>query len=175
MKMFKRFAAALLVGVMALAMLTACGGTSDSAFEIKVQDAYMAALNKAYGTEFKNDSEIKALAATTLSKIADGKLAKDDVADVKKTDNDKNYLGSLACVENPESTSSVYSVIYYEEATAETINVSADMVNTVKTVTDVTIEAGKKYNQKIELTGLGVATKTIAGKTYVAIGYKLTK
>ena len=30
MKMFKRFAAALLAGVMVLAMLTACGGGSGS-------------------------------------------------------------------------------------------------------------------------------------------------
>ena len=40
MKMFKRFAAALLAGIMALAMLTACGGTGNDAdtakFEAKV-------------------------------------------------------------------------------------------------------------------------------------------
>ena len=49
MKMFKRFAAALLAGVMVLAMLTACGGGAggpgESEFEKKVQDVYMAALN----------------------------------------------------------------------------------------------------------------------------------
>ena len=41
MKMFKRFAAALLAGVMVLAMLTACGGGAggpgESEFEKKVQ------------------------------------------------------------------------------------------------------------------------------------------
>ena len=56
MKMFKRFAAALLAGVMVLAMLTACGGGAggpgESEFEKKVQDVYMAALNKEYGTTF---------------------------------------------------------------------------------------------------------------------------
>ncbi len=55
MKMFKRFAAALLAGVMVLAMLTACGGGAggpgESEFEKKVQDVYMTALNKDYGTE----------------------------------------------------------------------------------------------------------------------------
>ena len=44
MKMFKRFAAALLAGVMVLAMLTACGGGAggpgESEFEKKVQDVY---------------------------------------------------------------------------------------------------------------------------------------
>ena len=48
MKMFKRFAAALLAGVMVLAMLTACGGGAggpgESEFEKKVQDVYMLSL-----------------------------------------------------------------------------------------------------------------------------------
>ena len=50
MKMFKRFAAALLAGVMVLAMLTACGGTGNDAatakFEASVEQAYMAKLNE---------------------------------------------------------------------------------------------------------------------------------
>ena len=48
MKMFKRFAAALLAGVMVLAMLTACGGTGNDAataeFEGKVEQAYICLL-----------------------------------------------------------------------------------------------------------------------------------
>ena len=79
MKMFKRFAAALLAGVMVLAMLTACGGGAggpgESEFEKKVQDVYMAALNKEYGTEWSNNSEVKELATEALNKIADGKIA----------------------------------------------------------------------------------------------------
>ena len=55
MKMFKRFAAALLAGVMVLAMLTACGCTgngNDAAtakFEASVEQAYMDKLNDVIG------------------------------------------------------------------------------------------------------------------------------
>ena len=86
MKMFKRFAAALLAGVMVLAMLTACGGGAsgpgESEFEKKVQDVYMAALNKEYGTEWSNNSEVKELATEALNKIADGKIALTAVTEI---------------------------------------------------------------------------------------------
>ena len=45
----------------------------------------------------------------------------------------------------------------------------------MKTATDLVINLGKQNNTKIEVTGLGVGTKTVGGKTYVAIGYKLSK
>ena len=51
MKKIKRFAAVLLAGIMALALLTACGGSgSDNPeFDAKVESAYLDALNKAFG------------------------------------------------------------------------------------------------------------------------------
>ena len=174
MKMFKRFAAALLAGVMGLAMLTACGGGAggpgESEFEKKVQDVYMAALNKEYGTEWSNNSEVKELATEALNKIADGKIALTAVTAEKKTE--KNYVGAVVCVENAKQNAQVYTAVYYEETT---ITVNSDMVELMKTATDFVIEAGKNNNTKIEVTGLGVGTKTVGGKTYVAIGYKLSK
>ena len=155
MKMFKRFAAALLAGVMALAMLTACGGGAggpgESEFEKKVQDVYMAALNK----------------------IADGKIALTAITAKKETE--KNYVGAIVCVENAKQNAEVYTAVYYEETTAGTITVNSDMVELMKTATDFVINLGKQNNTKIEVTGLGVGTKTVGGKTYVAIGYKLSK
>ena len=122
MKMFKRFAAALLAGVMVLAMLTACGGGAggpgESEFEKKV---------------------------------------------------------AVVCAENAKQNAQVYTAVYYEETTAGTITVNSDMVELMKIATDFVIEAGKNNNTKIEVTGLGVGTKTVGGKTYVAIGYKLSK
>ena len=155
MKMFKRFAAALLAGVMVLAMLTACGGGAggpgEREVEKKVQDVYMAALNK----------------------IADGKIALTAITAEKKTE--KNYVGAVVCAENAKQNAQVYTAVYYEETTAGTITVNSDMVELMKTATDFVIEAGKNNNTKIEVTGLGVGTKTVGGKTYVAIGYKLSK
>ena len=177
MKMFKRFAAALLAGVMVLAMLTACGGGAggpgEGEFEKKVQDVYMAALNKEYGTEWSNNSEVKELATEALNKIADGKIALTAITAEKKTE--KNYVGAVVCVENAKQNAQVYTAVYYEETTAGTITVNSDMVELMKIATDFVIEAGKNNNTKIEVTGLGVGTKTVGGKTYVAIGYKLSK
>ena len=176
MKMFKRFAAALLAGVMVLAMLTACGGAGgpgESEFEKKVQDVYMAALNKEYGTEWSNNSEVKELATEALNKIADGKIALTAIAAKKETE--KNYVGAIVCAENAKQNAEVYTAVYYEETTAGTITVNSDMVELMKIATDFVIEAGKNNNTKIEVTGLGVGTKTVGGKTYVAIGYKLSK
>ena len=120
MKMFKRFAAALLAGVMVLAMLTACGGGAggpgESEFEKKVQDVYMAALNKEYGTEWSNNSEVKELATEALNKIADGKIALTAIAAKKETE--KNYVGAIVCAENAKQNAEVYTAVYYEETTA---------------------------------------------------------
>ena len=177
MKMFKRFAAALLAGVMVLAMLTACGGGAggpgESGFEKNVQDVYMDALNKAYGTGWSNNSEVKELATEALNKIADGKIASDDVTAEKTTD--ENYVGAFVCVKDAKQTLKVYAADYYEETTAGTITVDSDMVNEMKTLTDLVIKNAKDSNVEVKVTGLGVGTKTVGGKTYVAIGFKLSK
>ena len=49
------------------------------------------------------------------------------------------------------------------------------MVELMKTATDLVIKISEQNGTKIEVTGLGVGTKTVGGKTYVAIGYKLSK
>ena len=74
MKKMKRLVAVLLAGIMALAMLTACGGTpgtpGSSEFEGKVEKAYMAKLNETFGTEFNNDAAIKKLAVDYIQEVS---------------------------------------------------------------------------------------------------------
>ena len=69
MKKIKRFAAVLLAGIMALALLTACGGSgSDNPeFDAEVESAYLATLNKTFKTSFENDDAIRALAVTHIA------------------------------------------------------------------------------------------------------------
>lgn len=94
MKLFKRFAAALLVGAMALAMLTACGGGAASAAKTdaeKLEDMYQKVFNAAMGTELNNDSTLKAAAKAYLTENMkeDGTVPADkDMAIVTKADND---------------------------------------------------------------------------------------
>ena len=176
MKMFKRFAAALLAGVMVLAMLTACGGgPGESEFEKKVQDVYMTALNTAFSTEFENDQDVKALAASTLNNIVDGKVASKGAAVSKTIENGKSVLGAVVCVEDARKTQDTYTALYCEEATASAITADKSMVSYTEYIVDSVKKAAEKKNTNISLTGLGVATKTVEGKTYIAVGFKLSK
>ena len=69
MKTIKHLAAVLLAGIMALALLTACSGSDagNPEFDAKVERAYLAALNKTFGTSFENDDAIRALAVTHIA------------------------------------------------------------------------------------------------------------
>lgn len=77
MKMFKRFAAALLAGVMVLAMLTACG-SSGSGSPIapgsdveKAEAFYMDVYNAMMEAEYQNDTTLKAEAKKVLEDSLD--------------------------------------------------------------------------------------------------------
>ena len=82
MKMLKKMAALLLAGVMALALLTACGdeAPAKSAAE-QAEDAMFIAFNQAIGTEFKNDEAMKNVARKAITdnvgedgKVVNGKI-----------------------------------------------------------------------------------------------------
>lgn len=101
MKMFKRFAAALLAGVMVLAMLTACGGTSsapvahvtrDEALEKSVAE-WTVEWGKSKNLELTVDDSLTAMSAKCLPamvKIYDATLAKDQNASIAAQNELKN-------------------------------------------------------------------------------------
>lgn len=62
MKKLKKFAALLLVGVMALALLTACGGGGGPTEEQKV----LAQISQEKGVQATNDTELRAVAERRL-------------------------------------------------------------------------------------------------------------
>lgn len=167
MKMFKRFAAALLAGIMVLAMLTACGGTGNgndaATFEDKVEQAYMAKLNETFGVNFENDADIKTLAVDHIEKMASKETL--NVNDLWKKDK-TTQVQVMIC---NQFTKKGFVKFYYEADKAETITPDQDNINTLKATVDLLSVFGKK----VELTALGVGVKTIDGKTYVAIGFKV--
>lgn len=79
MKMFKRFAAALLVGVMVLAMLTACGGSAGGSpiapgSDVEKAEAfYMDVYNAMLNANYTNDPTLK----TKAREILDDSLNED--------------------------------------------------------------------------------------------------
>lgn len=70
MKKLKKFAALLLVGVMALALLTACGGGGGSTEEQKV----LAQISQEKGVQVTNNAELRAVAERNLNEDLNAKI-----------------------------------------------------------------------------------------------------
>ena len=170
MKMFKRFAAALLAGVMVLAMLTACGGTGNDAatakFEGKVEQAYMTKLNEKFGENFENDAAIKKLAVEYIEKMANKETLTMDELWTKEEPTEKTQNWVMICYD--VQNTGKYVMSSYEAGKAETIAPkNIDAFWSFAQMKSVNV------GQKAKVTALGVGAKTINGKTYVAIGFRV--
>ena len=176
MKKIKRFAAVLLAGIMALALLTACGGSgSDNPeFDAKVESAYLDALNKAFKTSFENDDAIRALAVTHIAE----KSGADSLTGRArcKTDGDETTVVRQVqlCFDTRSSKPDAYVPLFYQAANAQTITANRLNVQVLLSTVNKERDGAKENGRTLELTALGVGARTIGGKTYVAIGFELT-
>ena len=176
MKTIKRLAAVLLAGIKALALLTACGGSDagNPEFDAKVENAYLTALNKKFGKEFENNADIKALAVKQITQNSGAESLTNET--IWKTDgNEKTVVRQvMLCWELKRDTRS-YVPVFYEAAKTEAIKANYTNVQALPRTVNEEIANADKNGIKLELTALGVGAKTIGGKTYVAIGYELTR
>ena len=177
MKKIKRLAAVLLAGIMALALLTACGGSDagNPEFEAKVESAYLAALNKKFGKEFENNADIKALAVKQITENSSAESLTNET--IWKTDgNEKTVVRQvMLCWELKKGTGKSYVPFFYEAATAQNIKVSSSNILALFRTVNKGLGNAEENGRTLELTALGVGAKTIGGKTYVAIGFELTR
>lgn len=176
MKKIKRLAAVLLAGIMALALLTACGGSDpgNPEFDAKVESAYLAALNKAFKTSFENDDAIRALAVTHIAENS-GADSLTGSARCKTEGSEKTVVRQVQlCFNTKSSKPDAYVPLFYEAA--KTAAITANRLNVQALLSTVEKERGNAEENSItlELTALGVGARTIGGKTYVAIGFELT-
>ena len=169
MKKFRRLAALLLAGVLALAVLSGCGG---SRFEREMEETVLKYVNAAMrGTlgegarEFKNDPELRQKAYEMLGKID---------PESGLIDSQKAYM--------------VIDERLWDKSTITLIAVEAEEYNrpNKRLATEITQDELAKIKPKIDrmlsepsakdMTAFGVAARTIGGKTYMAIGttYELT-
>ncbi len=176
MKKLKRLAAVLLAGIMALALFTACSDSDpgNPEFDPKVESAYLDALNKTFGTSFKNDDAIRALAVTHITE----KHGADSLTGSArcKTEGDEKTVvrqGQL-CYDTKSSKPNAFVPLFYEAANTPNITPDKMSLRTLYYAVEQEIEAAKKNGITLELTALGVGAWTIGGKTYVAIGFELT-
>ena len=177
MKKMKRLVAVLLAGIMALAVLTACGGTGNDAanaeFEAKVEQAYMAKLNETFGTEFKNDDAIKNLAVEHIKEMGGKKTLSNTELWAAENPTKTTLDNVMICFDPNQSTVKAYVKLYYEADKAATITPNKESITALDYALKAFQTAAEKAGKKAELTALGVGAETIGGKTYVAIGFRV--
>ena len=171
MKMFKRFAAALLAGVMVLAMLTACGGGSGSGTSTigeEFENKYIAAINTLRGENagnLENDTELRNKALAQLAKIKeDGTIAAPDANTSIVTPSADGKSVTVVMISVGTKGEPDKGVCQAKEITAE----SLDEITPDSAGSDV-VEALRALKK------IGIATKVINGKTYAAIAMEIVQ
>lgn len=172
MKKMKRLVAVLLAGVMVLAMLTACGGIGNDAatakFEAKAEQVYMAKLNEKFGENFENDAAIKKLAVEYIEKMANKETLTKDELWTKEEPTEKTQNWVMICYD--VQNTGKYVMSSYEAGKAETITPDE---TTIKAFLNLAQMKRGQVGKTAKFTALGVGAKTINGKTYVAIGFRV--
>lgn len=152
MKKLKKFAALLLVGVMALALLTACGG-GGSGEDAQAEASVMTAINskRTAAAKLDNDAERKAVASQNIDYVAKHGFGpfSSDVKFHVDTDHIKEGQFGFTFVAKYD----------YE-------NTKLDELITRITGGDGT---NVKSNYVDKWTDVGVVVKTVNGQTYIAV------
>ena len=168
MKMLKKMAALLLAGVMALALLTACGdGASGKSFAQQTEETVFSLYSKAFGIE-KNDADMKKLAEKTLGYIdEDGVVTiHEDMVNSSDPVNGKITITVAMPLPAPNTQVSQNAKTYKAfEITPENLSQIQNAMGSVEMV---------KNLNGVTINKIGVAAKTINNKTYVAYAMEYT-
>lgn len=180
MKMLKKMAALLLVGVMALALLTACGDDSTPSFGKQVEDATFASVKASTGIQV-NDADLKKLAESKIDLIDTEKGTFDfkksySAEEAQKFQEDVYSTGkgsmtmALPLMKDGKMQNGIYEVM---EITADNIGSLNQGTDTMQDLLDGMASA---YGVSVKITKIGVAAKTVNGKTYAAVAmtYEVT-
>lgn len=147
MKHLKKLAALLLVGVLALSLLTACGGGGGStSADTQAEAAVMAAINEKRSDKLQNDP---ALCRTANQRIdvaisEKWKLSSDFKLDTYREDGSVGFTLIAKCD--------------YK---------NTDLAELIKTVTNINSSYIGTWSK------VGVVVRTVDGQTYIAISYAL--
>lgn len=180
MKMLKKMAALLLAGVMAMALLTACGDDSTPSFGKQVEDATFASVKASTGIQV-NDADLKKLAESKIDLIDTEKGTFDSrksysAEEAQKFQEDVYSTGkgsmtmALPLMKDGKMQNGIYEVM---EITADNIGSLNQGTDTMQDLLDGMASA---YGVSVKITKIGVAAKTVNGKTYAAIAmtYEVT-
>lgn len=151
MKHLKKLAALLLVGVLALSLLTACGGGGSTSADAQAETAVMAAINenRSANAKLQNSSELRRTANQTIDAAISGKLGQLS-SDFK-----------LVLDTKPEDGSVGFTLI------AKCDYKNTDLAKLIKTYTNINSNHVDNWSK------VGVVVRTVDGQTYIAISYAL--
>lgn len=173
MKMLKKMAALLLVGVMALALLTACGDDSAPSFAQKAEDATFASVKASTGIQV-NDADLKKLAESKIDLI-DTEKGTFDYQKSYSTEDSEKFLADLKSTGKGSMTMALPLMKdgKMQNGTYEVMEITADNIGSLNQGTDTMHDLLEKMasanGMSIKITKIGVAAKTVNGKTYAAI------
>lgn len=146
MKHLKKLAALLLVGVLALSLLTACGGGGGStSADTQAETAVMAAINDNRSVKLQNSSELRKTANQNIDAAISGKLGQ--LSSDFKFELDPN----------PKDGSVGFTLV------AKCDYKNTDLAKLIKTVTNINSYNMNKWSE------VGVVVRTVDGQTYIAI------
>lgn len=162
MKMLKKMAALLLAGVMAMALLTACGDEAPAKSTAEqAEDAMTIAINQSMGTDFKNDETLKNLARKAIADRVeeDGKF-KDGFMIVDQEN-------KVMCVIFPADRSTALGFTADQVAQMKDPAFTKAFVESFRNASNMDDDDVKKIN------AIGVGAVTKGDKTYIAIAVKV--
>lgn len=148
MKHLKKLAALLLVGVLALSLLTACGGGGSTSADTQAETAVMAAINQnrpVNSAKLQNSSELRKTANQSIDAAISGKLG--------QLSSDFKFVLDP----NPEDGSVGFTLV------AKCDYKNTDLAKLIKTVTNINSYNMNKWSE------VGVVVRTVDGQTYIAI------
>ncbi len=167
MKKFRRLAALLLAGVLALAVLSGCGG---SRFEREMEETVLKYVNATMretqgegAREFKNDPALRQKAYEMLGNIdpesglIDSQKA---VMVIEEHLGDKNTVTFIA----------VETEKYSRSGKRLATEITQDKLARIMQEIDEMLRNSSGGPSAKDITAFGVAARTIGGKTYMAIG-----
>lgn len=143
MKHLKKLAALLLVGVLALSLLTACGGSGSTSQDAQAEAAVMAAINENRSDKLQNSSELR--------KIAN--------QDLDATIKSGNLSSSFTFKSHTDLKNGKFGGTFIAKCDYK----NTDLAKLIKTDTNINSHNMNSWSE------VGVVVRTDNGQTYIAI------